>query len=162
LTETVRLTRILLEDLDVGSGQRSVRLADGSLATLTQVSLPGLCSLRTTRLNASNAASVLTATGLIPANARVAGVTSKVTTTLATTNGLTGFSIGDGTISDRWGTQTSLSANAETDQGDFADGSWPAYAAATDVVLSAVGGTFGATGQVEVTVFYFLLVHRSA
>jgi hypothetical protein len=152
----------LLEDLDVGSGTRSVRLADGSLATLTQVSLPGLCSLKTTRLNASNGASALTATGLIPANARVAGVTSKVTTTLATTNSLTGFAIGDGTIVDRWGGQTTLTANAETDQGDFADAEWPVYAAATDVVLSAQGGTFGSTGQVEVTLWYFLMTHRTA
>jgi hypothetical protein len=152
----------MLEDIDVGQNTRSVRLADGSLATLTQVSLPGLCSLKTTRLNASNGASVLTATGLIPAGSRIAGVTTRVTTTLGTGGGLTGFAIGDGVSTARWGTQSTLTANAETDQGDFEDGSWPAYAAATDVVLSAVGGTFASTGQVEVSVFFFLLTHRTA
>jgi hypothetical protein len=162
LTETIRLSRLMLEDIDVGSGTRSVRLADGSTATLTQVSLPGLCSLKTTRLNASNGASVLTATGLIPANSRVLAVTSKVTVTLGTGGGLTAFSIGDGTIVDRWGTQSTLTANAETDQGDFTDDTIPIYASATDVVVSALGGTFASTGQIELSVFYWLLTHRAA
>jgi hypothetical protein len=162
--ETVRLTRICEEDLDVGSGTRSVRLADGSVATLHQVSVPGLCPKLTVRLSASNGASTLTATGLIPSGARVLGVTTKIITTFGTTGGLTGFAVGDATSVAHWGSQTTLTAGAETSQRDFTDAGQPINnsAAASDVILSALSGTFDATGQVEVQLTWFLLTHRSA
>jgi hypothetical protein len=156
------LTRILLEDLDIGSGTRSVRLADGSLATLTQISVPGLCQLKTVRVSVTNGASTLTVSGLIPAGARVVGVTTEILTTFGTTGGLTGFSVGDGVLVDRWGSQTTLSAGAQTDQGDFTDGEWPVYSSANDVVLSALSGTFDSQGAIEISVWYFLMTHRSA
>lgn len=157
--ETVRLSLIYLEDLDIGTGTRQVRLADGSLADLTRVSLPGFLALRTYRVTPTAGQAILpNLTNALPA-ARIAGVTTEILTTFGTSQGLTGFMVGDATIPDRWGTQTTLTAGAQT--GD-AQGDWPVYTAASDLIVSALDGLFDADGRLEVTVHYFILAHRAA
>ena len=98
---------------------------------------------------------------MIPAGARVAGVTTQILTSLGTTQGLTSFSVGDSLLIDRWGEQHVLTAGAQTDQGDFHTSDWPVYPTDTDVILSALGGLFSG-GEVEVTTWTFFLTHRAA
>jgi len=160
--ETVEFSKIVEEDLDVGDGLRQIRLQDASLVQAHRISIQSLFLRKTVSLTATAAASVLTWTGGIPANARVAGVTTKILTGLGTTQSLTGFAIGDPVIDNRWGTQTTLTINAETDQGDFGDQGWQVYTTATNILLTALGGTFDGTGVIEVTLHYFFLTHRSA
>jgi hypothetical protein len=160
--ETVEFSLICREDLDIGSSTRSIELADGSTATLHQVSVASLLIPVTQTVVPSASAATAVLTGLIPAGARVAGVTTEILTTLGTSQGVTGFSIGDGAVIDRWGTQAVLTQGAQTDQGDFLDATWPMYASATHVILSALGGLFDGAGEVEVTAWYFFLTHRSA
>lgn len=106
------------------------------------------------------AAAATRSVSLIPAGLRVVAVTTEVLVGLGTTNGLTSVLIGDGTLTNRWGMQTTLTVGARTGQVDFGLQEWPTYVAATSVVLSALGGTFDTTGEVEVTVWGFPLTHR--
>lgn len=160
--ELVEFSRICLEDLDIGNGTRAVGLADGSTATLHQVSLASLLipTTRTIVPGAGMATAVLTA--MIPGGARVAGVTTQILTSLGTTQGLTSFSVGDGIVMERWGIQSALTAGAQTDQGDFTDSNWPVYPSDTDIILSAIGGLFNGAGEIQVTAWTFFLTHRAA
>ena len=160
--ETIVFSKIVLEDLDIGSDTRDLRLADGSIATCHQISIPSFCLLKTASLAATNGATALTLSGFIPAAATAPGVTTKLLTALGASGGLTGFSVGDTSIIDRWGTSTTLTQNAVTEGGSFTPGAWPIYASAADIVISAVGGTFDGTGSFEVTLHYFLFKHRTA
>jgi hypothetical protein len=169
--ETVEFSLICLEDLDIGTGTRSVHLADGSTVTLHQIPLeslgspgsPGsLFALVTRRIVLGAGAALVTLGAVIPAGARVMGVTTEIVTSLGTTQGVSAFAIGDATAMDRWGIQDVLSQGAQTDQGDFHGSDLPIYPTASDVVLSAIGGLFDGTGEVEVSVHYLLLPHRSA
>ncbi len=111
-------------------------------------------------LSAVNGNSVLTWTSGIPAGARVWGVTAKILTAFGATGGLTGLRIGDATLSDRWTrTAMALTLATETSQGDFASSDVPIYAAATDILVAAQGGTFDATGAIELALYYSLLRH---
>lgn len=96
---------------------------------------------------------------LIPAGARVWGVTCAVLTALGQSQGLTGFSVGDSLLVDRWGDTISPREGTETSMVDFNDGSLPIYPTADNVVISAVGGTFNGAGVLEVTAHYDLLTH---
>lgn len=162
MVETYDFSRIVEEDLNVGEGTVQVRLADGSLPTAHRLSLASLLLRRTQRVSAGAGLDVLTATGLIPANARAAGVTCQIVTTLGTTQGLTAVTIGDAIVPNRWGTLATLTSPTETDQGDFGDPGWQVYTAQTDVLIAALGGLFDGTGVIEVTAHYFFLTHRSA
>ncbi len=162
MAETVRLSLIYLEDLDVGVGTRDVRLFDNSIASLNKIHLGNLPQLRTGSTPATNLAASLSLSGLIRAGDRIRGVTIKSTTGLGTSAGLTAVQIGVGTTVDRWGTLTTLTVNTETSQGDFTLPEMPIYASNTDVVLSAVGGTFDGTGVIEVTAHYMRLTHRAS
>jgi hypothetical protein len=160
--ETVEYALACLEDLDIGTGTRSVHLADGGTVTLHQISLGALLTLVTRTIQPASGAALATLTGFLPAGARVFGVTTEILASLGTTQGLSSFAIGDATLMDRWGAQSVLTAGAQTDQGDFHDASLPVYPADTDVVVSAIGGVFDGVGNIEVTLHYLLLTHRSA
>lgn len=112
----------------------------------------------TTRLETAVAASAgagtVVAANAIPANARVHNVFLEIGTTFGNSNGLTGISIGDGTIDERWGKGIARTASTATDQGDMRDGGLPIYSAASDVYLTAEGGNFDATGAGTITVIY--------
>jgi|SRR5882672_761220 len=102
-----------------------------------------------------NAAAILSATDAIPAGARVSGVFVTNTIAFGTGSGLTGYTIGDGSTIDLWGTN-GVALNAVTGQSAFHSGNQPIYAAATAVVLSAIGGVFAATGEARIEVVYAL------
>lgn len=159
--EVVNFSLIGLEDLDIGNGTRQVRLGDGALHTLHQIQLSSLLIPKTVRLSALSGDAVMSAP-IIQAGMRVAGVTSQIIDAFGTSLGLTGLNIGDSITDDRWGTQATLTANAETDQGDFGDAEWPIYASGDNVLIHAVGGLFDGTGRLEITLWAFYLTHRSA
>jgi hypothetical protein len=104
-------------------------------------------------LSAVSGASV-TATALIPAGAVVMGVTSKVTTALGTTNSTTGYKIGTGADDDRWGAITGTAAGTTSDNRDWTAGTIECFPAATDVIVTATGGDFDATGVIYLSVQY--------
>ena len=139
-----------------------MRLADGRVALLNQLHIGHLAAITSTTLAAGAGAAVLTATGFLKAGMRILGVTTQILYSLGTSQGLTAFVVGDGLTIDRWGQSQGLTAGYKTEQGQFHDATWPIYATNTDVVLSALGGLFDAAGQVEITVHYFPLLHRSA
>jgi hypothetical protein len=116
----------------------------------------------------STPGATLTAAALIPAGAAVLVVSTKILVGCGTSGGLTAFAIGDGALVDRWGVQTVLTAGALSGGSDATagaqarDASFPRYPTAQAVVLTALGGTFDGTGEVEMAVQYLTLPHRSA
>ena len=162
MTETIRFTRMMLEDMDVGASTREVRLANNRVMLLQQIHLGALGLLATTTVPSSASAPTLSASNLILPGMRVMGVTTEILVSFGTTNSMTAFAVGDGTSLDRWGVSTGLTAGARTEQPQFLDTTWPVYSVETSVVLSALGGLFDAKGQLEVTVHYFPLQHRRA
>lgn len=125
-------------------------------AVLSQCGLLGQCAnIKTVSALVSPLSGATgTATNLIPAGAFVVGVTTRVTT-LVTASAGTGFTIGDGTVADRWGSAVALSAGTTTSGANFkaATAPYQAYPTATSVVLTMTGGNFTA-GAVRVTVHY--------
>jgi len=110
----------------------------------------------THKLNAMSA--TLTAAGThsfanaISAGATVVGVATRVTTTIT---GCTSISIGDETDDDRFGVLIALTAGTTTTNADWTITSTPVYAAATDIVITAVGGGASFTaGAMRVCVYY--------
>lgn len=107
-------------------------------------------NITTTELTGLSGATAA-ATNLIPAGALVLGVTHRVTTLIT---GATSWDSGDGTTADAFGNNVAVSANTTADS--LVDGTFTApksYAAATDVVLTAVGSNFTA-GAVRISVHY--------
>ena len=119
-------------------------------------------------LISNNGAAILIAAALIPAGSPTFVVTTKITTGFGTSQGLTSFAIGDGLVLDRWGIQTVLTANALSGGSDAPaanqahDASFPRYAAAQAVILTALGGLFDATGAIEISAQTMPLTHRSS
>jgi hypothetical protein len=111
-----------------------------------------IATARATLSNVSGAS--VTATALIPAGAVVMGVTSKVTTALGTANGTTGYKIGTGADDDRWGAITGTAAGTTSDNRNWTAGTIECFPAATDVIVTAVGGNFDATGVIYLSVQY--------
>lgn len=110
----------------------------------------------TTKLNAMSAtlsaAGTHTFTSIIPAGATVVGVTTRVTTTIT---GCTSIQIGDGTDADRFGNAIALTSGTTTTNADWTITSTPIYAAATNIVITAVGGGASFTaGAMRVCVYY--------
>lgn len=82
------------------------------------------------------------------------GVTSRVTTALGVTGGTTGYQVGTGADPDRWGSKTGTAIGTTTDNRDWTASTVENFAAATDVIVTANGGNFDATGVIYVSVQY--------
>lgn len=107
----------------------------------------------TTSVTAAVGATV-TATALIPAKANVLGCNTVVTTALGTSTGTTGYTVGDGTDADRWGSVTGTADGTDTDQTDATADPTGWFTAANNVVLTALTGNFDGTGVILVDVAY--------
>lgn len=134
-------TSVVVGDSTVGSGSIAIGEEFGALATIShsEVELTGLTGATTT------------AVGVIPARVLVLGVTTLVTTVIG---GATSYDVGDGDDIDRWGATITIDSNP----GDFTDNTlaWNNSALASDVVLTANGGSFS-SGAVRVVVTYMSL-----
>lgn len=164
MTEILRYSKACIEDLAVGDATRQVRLADGGVYTLKEINVPRLLTLNRATLRATdfNGTGVMTYASGIPANRRIWGVTIKIAVSFGTTGGLTGLLVGDPSDPARWSNAAiPLTANTETDEGDFSDMSLMIYPTATNLLVTAVGGLFDATGSLEVCIHSSLLRHPS-
>jgi len=134
-----------------GTNAQTTRIYD-TYTSSTDYHRVTIATARATLSNVSGAS--VTATGLIPAGAVVMGVTSKVTIGLGTGNGTTGYKIGTGADDDRWGDITGTAAGTTSDNRDWTAGTIECFPAATDVIVTAVGGNFDATGDIYLSVQY--------
>ena len=162
MVETARYSLACLEDLALGTGTRQVRLGDASVRTLSEIHLTRFLTVQLYTLRATdfNGTAVMTLTAGLPASRRIWGVTARITTTFGATNGLTGLRIGDASSTVRWtNADMALSLNTETDEGDFSDMSLMIYPATTDLVVSAIGGLYDATGVLQVAIHSSWLRH---
>lgn len=115
---------------------------------------PSMQLAHSTTLLSGMSGTTATATGLIPANCILIGVTARVVTAIT---GATTFDIGDGSTADRFGDDVAIAAGTTS-----ANCIAPALiAAATDVVLTRNGSDFTA-GAVRVTAYYMTLVPPTA
>jgi hypothetical protein len=104
-------------------------------------------------VSASPGASVLQVPNLVPLGYRCKGVICKVNTAFGTSSGLTAILIGDADYNDGWG-QIGLSVGLQTSQVDFHRGDQPIIVTAYTILLSALGGTFDAGGEMAVRAFW--------
>lgn len=164
MVETARYSLACLEDLAIGIGTRQVRLANNGVYTLHEINLTGLLQVSTYVLRATdfNGLGAMTLSAGLPASRRLWGVTVKNLVAFGATGGLTGYTVGDPTVMDRWSNATfPLTVPFESDEGDFLDPSLMIYTAATDIIISGIGGLFDATGSLEVAVHTSWLRHPS-
>jgi hypothetical protein len=101
------------------------------------------------------AGATLVSTISIPKYSHLIGVTTRVTTALGTSNGTTGYTVGDGTDPDLWGVAATATEGTTTDAANYtaADALGPDGSDRT-ITLTAVGGNFDGTGVIEVCAFY--------
>lgn len=104
----------------------------------------------------------VTASSLIPDGALLVGVATRVTTALGTSNGTTGYQVGDGSDADRWGAITGTATTTSSDNTDATASFFGTFTSASDVVLTAVGGNFDGTGVIKVTALYLDITAPSA
>jgi hypothetical protein len=98
----------------------------------------------------------VTATSLIPDGAVVLGVTTKVTVAISGGGGTTGYQVGTVADPDRWGAAATITAGTSTDNTNWTAGTIECFTAASDVVITAVGGNFNGTGTIYVSVQYLI------
>mgnify|MGYP001589202651 FL=1 len=162
MTETVRYSLICKQDLALGVGTRQVRLGDASVRTLDEINIGTFLTVTSTSLRATdfNGTAVMTWSGALQAGWRVWGVTAKVTTAFGATGGLTGLRIGDPSSTVRWtNADMALTLGTETDSADFSDPSLMVFSSNTDLLVSAIGGLYDATGVLQVAIHSSLLRH---
>lgn len=92
-----------------------------------------------------------TTTGLIPAGCILIGLSTYVTDTI-TGSGVTGYTVGDGSDPDRWGAITGVAIGTSSTLADWTAAGM-VITSATDVTITATGGTFTA-GEVRVVAHY--------
>jgi len=102
----------------------------------------------------SSAAATLTASNLIPAGCFLLGLTARITTGFGNSTGLTDFDVGDGVTQDRFANSLAIASGTTMDitNATVAPGGW--FMTANNVVLTAVGGNFDATGVIELIAHY--------
>lgn len=111
-------------------------------------------SVKIQALTAATGATVKS-TIVIPKYSYLIGVTTRVTTAIGTSNGTTGYQVGDGADSDLWGAITGTAIGTTSDATNFTATTalGPADADRT-ITLTATSGNFDGTGVIEVCAFY--------
>lgn len=112
----------------------------------------------TSTVTTTNGASFVSSAAFIPAGVQIDAVIILNTQTWSNSNGLTTFHVGDLSDPDRWGANISRTVNAGNNAGSFTNTSILRTTATSGITLTAVGGTFGATGAANITAFvtYYL------
>jgi hypothetical protein len=109
---------------------------------------------RAVQIKTTASGATVTATGIIPDGAIPIGISTEVTTALGETNGTSGYSVGDGSDADRWGTVTGVAVGTKTNNADWTTTVIQMFNSAQNIVLTALGGNFDGTGVIVVTVDY--------
>lgn len=134
-------------------------LYDPSISQVVPVAVSGIAYGQTSVAVPSVAGQyLLTVTALAPVGVEVLGVTYYCTIDFSAANGLTSLNIGGFGIEDRWGLNVGITAGTVTTPGNFRLNEHVITASATDIVLTANGGSFGPTGSAIVTVHWQRLV----
>jgi hypothetical protein len=108
-----------------------------------------------TIISTTDNVATITATNLIPAGCLLLGVTTRVRTALGTSHSLSSVSIGDGTTANLFSNNSGITSGTTTDLTNHLSTFAPKlYTAAGNVVVTANGGNFDATGQFRITVYY--------
>lgn len=143
LTPTATWTR-WLDEL-----RRTLAGAQAQLAALQALVAALVQPQTTTRAVAVSGAGVLTFPAMAPPGAQVVGVTWRVVTTFTGT--LTGLTLGDSTVQDRWGIVTPLTVGTTGGSAGWHGQGGFTTAAAYQVLAAPVGAGLGATGALTVT-----------
>lgn len=144
-----------------GSGQLTARIYWQYLGTTAPPGTnPAMVEFGSTAvtIDAEDGASVLTAAGLAPADARLLGLSTEVGTEFGISRGLTGLILGDSVVSDRWGVSGSLTPGTTTNQLDFHSDSQPIAPPGYTVLVRAKDGLFDGNGQIQVTLYWSTLM----
>lgn len=107
-----------------------------------------------TTLACTSGAGQLTASSIFPANARAINVFAENLIAPGTSNGLSGYNIDSHGVQGRWGSNVGLTLNLKTTIGDFQLSESPVSSMASDVTITARGGPFDGTGNIQITVEY--------
>lgn len=153
ITDTASNANSLLMDLQTGAVSKFSVSKVGNLVTAGANAQKTSLLFSTVQSGAMSGAT-LTLTNLIPAGSLVFGVTVHPTTAITSGDGATTYNVGDGTDADRWGAAIAFANDVNLTNITIASPVY--YAAATNVVLTAIAGTFNA-GVVRVTVHYMTL-----
>ena len=140
----------------IGGGNRPATIIASSLYTLGSSANGAKMgwTRATTTVSTVNLAATITATNLIPAGSVVYHCSTRNT---AAFNGtMTSFDIGDGSTANLFANDAALTSGSTTNLVNHLSTFKPTlYPAATSVVVTAVGGTFGTTGTIRITCFYY-------
>lgn len=115
----------------------------------------GLLKVATSLLSGLSGATA-TATGIFPAGCVRLGVSLRVTTAVTSGDGGTSFNVGDGTDADRYAATVAFTLGTTKTPADGTATPLEWLAAAGNVVLTCVGGTFNA-GAVRLVAYYLQL-----
>jgi hypothetical protein len=148
--------RVLNEQSKPASENNSFRLTDNQGATRVVSNNTALETRQVSTVLTGLTGASVNATGLLPDGAIAIGVTTYVRTALGTTGGTTGYSVGDGTDADRWGSKSATAIATQTQNSDWTVGTLEAFTAAKNVVITALGGNFDGTGDMRVGVTYLI------
>lgn len=96
----------------------------------------------------------ITAVGIIPDGAIVIGIATEVTTALGTGSGTSGYRVGDGSDTDRWGVAAAVLIGTKTNNSNWTVTTVNLFTAAQNIVITADGGNFNGTGVIVLTVDY--------
>lgn len=102
----------------------------------------------------SPGASVIAIPSLVPLGYRCEGTTWTITEAFGTSGGLNALMLGDSVAMDRWMASSSLDAGATGGQVFFQAGDCPIAQTPYTLLLSALGGTFDASGAMHVTAYW--------
>jgi hypothetical protein len=98
---------------------------------------------------------ITTATTALPAGAIVYGVSARVITILAGSDGIVSWALGHAGDTDKWGAALDIAATTTSAGANFTDGSALVVgAAAAGVTFSGTGGKIIDSGAITITVYY--------
>lgn len=153
--------RALVDDATAAAQRTTLGVGTGDSPSFTAVVSEGANGQKSTHGIASQSIAVTgataVATGLIPANCLLIGVTTRITTDIVIGGGGVNFDIGDGTNADAFANDiTALTAGSTTNITQHTITSPVYYGAAANVVLTPDAGTF-TSGQIRISAHYISL-----
>jgi hypothetical protein len=153
--------RALVDDASAAAQRTTLGVGTGDSPSFTAVVAEGTNGQKSTYGIATQSIAVTgataVATGIIPANCLLLGVTTRITTDIVIGGGGVNFDIGNGTDADAFANNiTALTANSTTNIAQHTITTPAYYGAAANVVLTPDAGTFS-SGQIRISAHYISL-----
>ncbi len=92
----------------------------------------------------------VSSTAFFSAGSITLAVLTYITTAFGTTNGTTGYHVGDGIDADLFGVAAAVTAGTETNNGDWTAAPITNRLSAANLIITAVGGNFDGTGDLRI------------